>query len=129
MKKMFTRLDENVFRLEEAPTQINKLSKPERNAISNAFAKMGLDGNGRFETKGKALSAVVAALDSLGFNLDMVSGDIILGDQGSRMLLFRRKNTEGADAFDEQPEIANSRIVFTWELMGQNRFEVLAYAS
>lgn len=126
---MFIRLDENIFRLEEAPTVVNKLSKPERNAISNAFAKMGLDGNGRFDKKEQGLSAVTQALDSLGFQLDMVSRDIIIGDQGSRMLLFRRRNAEGADAFTEQPEISNSRIVFTWELMGQNRFEILAYAS
>jgi len=127
--KVFRQISENVFRLEEAPSVVNKLSNSERKAISNAFAKAGLDGNGRFEKKEQGLLAVTNTLSSLGFQLDMVSGDMIMGDRGSRNLLFRRRNPQGTDAFTEQSEISNSRIAFTWELLSPGKFEILAYAS
>lgn len=111
----------------------DKLSKKEQNQIGNEFAKLGLDGNGRFEKVSLGLRAVTNALSDLGFNLDMVSGDLILGDRGNRTFTFRRQNDEGQDIFTEKPEITNSRIVFVWENLaaeGQpKRFEVLAYAS
>ncbi len=127
--KVFRQISENVFRLEEAPSVVNKLSKPEQRAIGSAFAKAGLDGNGRFEKKEQGLLTVTNALSSLGFQLDMVSADMIMGDRGSRNLLFRRQNPPGTDAFTEQPEISNSRIAFTWELLSPGKFEILAYAS
>lgn len=106
-----------------------RISNSERNKIGNAFAKLGLDGNGRFVKKEHGLGAVNSALQSLGFQLDMVSADIIMGDKGSRNFTFRRVNDEGQDAFTEKPEIINSRIVFNWELLSPDKFEVLAYAS
>lgn len=118
--------------LEEAEIKIDKLSNSERNKISMAFKKLGLDGNGRFEKKEHGLRAVSEALQSLGFQLDMVSGDIIMGDKGQRNLIFRRVNSPGQDQFSENPEIRNSRIAFVWELMDRPpspKFEILAYAS
>ena len=124
-------VDEKV--LEEGPGAINKLSAGERNKISKAFAKVGLDGNSRFEKKEQGLQAITSALQPLGFQLDMVSGDMIMGDKGSRNFLFRLINIPGQDPFTEPPEISNSRIIFTWENLGQPgqpaRFEILAYAS
>lgn len=119
--------------LVEAPSAVDKLSASERNKIGKAFAAAHLDGNGHFEKKEHGLQAITAVLDSLGFQLDMVSADIIMGDQGSRNLLFRRKNDPGADPFTEKPEIQNSRIVFSWYNRAQQGhpadFEILAYAS
>lgn len=109
------------------------LTPKERNILATAFARVGLDGNGRFEKKERGLQAVTGVLQALGFNLDMVSGDIIMGDKGSRMLPFRRVNAPGQDTFTEQPMIENSRIVFTWENLARPeqpaRFEILCYAS
>jgi len=122
----------------EAPTAIEKVSTGERHQIGKAFAKAGLDGNGRFEKKEHGLQAITSALHALGFQLDMVTGDIIMGDKGSRMLTYRRVNAPGADVFTENPEIQNSRIVFNWERMdgpthqypnSPSKFEILAYAS
>lgn len=116
-------------KLKEANSNINKLSSSERNKISAGFAKAGLDGNGRFVKKEHGLQAVSQVLSSLGFQLDMVSGDLIMGDKGSRNFIFRRVNTPGQDTFTENPEISNSRIAFVWELLSPNKYEILAYAS
>lgn len=124
--------------LSETATTPDKLSNSERSKIHNAFKKVGVDGNGRFEKKEHGLAAITSALSSLGFQLDMVSADIIMGDKGSRNLTFRRENTPGQDAFTEQPEIMNSRIVFNWERLdgpthqhpnSPSVFEILSYAS
>jgi hypothetical protein len=106
-----------------------RVSNSERNQLGKAFAKLGLDGNGRFVKKEYGLGAVTSALNSLGFQLDMVTLDTIMGDKGSRNFTYRRKNDEGQDPFTEKPEIINSRIVFTWELLAPDKFEILAYAS
>ena len=116
----------------------DKLSTSERNKIGQAFAKVGLDGNGRFEKKEHGLAAVTQALSQLGFQLDMVSADMIMGDKGSRNLVFRRANDAGADPYTEKATISNSRIAFNWERMdgpthqyptSPSKFEILAYAS
>ena len=147
MQKLFEQIGENSFRIRsvyppkkvsEAGNAQNKLSASERNKISTEFKKMGLDGNGRFQKKEDGLRAVTDALSKLGFSLDLVTADLIMGDRGSRNFLFRRANAPGQDAFTENPEISNSRIVFTWERLdgptsqypdSPNRFEILAYAS
>lgn len=123
---------------EAGEVKVNRLSNSERRAIGNAFAKVGLDGNGRFEKKEHGLSTINSTLHSLGFQLDMVSADLIMGDKGSRNFSFRRVNDPGADPFTEKPEIENSRIVFSWERLdgptsqytnSPSKFEILAYAS
>lgn len=122
----------------EGEPRPDKLTASERNKIGKAFAASGLDGNGRFEKKERGLQAITNALWTLGFQLDMVTADIIMGDKGSRNLTFRRKNPEGADPFTELPEISNSRIVFNWEALDRpsyqypnapHVYEILAYAS
>ena len=97
-----------------------------------------MDGNGRFESAGQALSKVQEALDQLGFELDMVSNDIEIsqahhhpGMKGSRLINFRRKSMSG-DPFDQEPEIENSAISFNFENLGRKEdtsIEVVAYAS
>jgi hypothetical protein len=52
-----------------------------------------------------------------------------MGDQGSRNFIYRRINQPGQDVFTEQPELKNSRLVFSWQLMSPGKFEILAYAS
>lgn len=107
----------------------DKISNGERTKMGKEFAKLGLDGNGRFEKKEYGLQAVTNVLQSLGFQLDMVSSDKIMGDKGSCPLPYRRINDPGQDQFSENPEIINSRIVFSWELLEAAKFEILVYAS
>jgi hypothetical protein len=121
----FESVGNHQFKLKEVNNAPDKLAQKDRNAISSAFTKSGVDGNGRFTSVGKGISAVASALSSVGFQLDMVSGDLVLGEKGSRMLPFRRKSiTDG----QEMPEIKNSRIVFNWEKLNDN-FEIQCYAS
>lgn len=131
--------DQSAHSLKEGMVETAAVARPERlekkeaRAIGTAFAKLGLDGNGRFEKKEHGLHAITRALDTLGFQLDMVTADIIMGDKGQRNLTFRRKNDEGADPFTEKPEIINSRIAFIWENLAREgqtpRYEILAYAT
>ncbi len=118
---------------EDAAGAVDKLSQSDRNKLAQGFKVAKLDGNGRFQKKEHGLQAVSKVLSAFGFQLDMVSGDLIMGDKGQRMFVFRRANAEGQDPYTEQPEIANSRIVFVWENLARPgqpaQFEILVYAS
>jgi len=121
--------------LYEMVGQSDRISEKDRHRITNVVTKHGLDGNGRFETVGKAISALVWALDEMGYSLDPVSDHEIPtahhrpGSKGRNLFTFRRKNLSG-DPYTEEPTIENSRISFNWENLGQDRgIEVVAYAS
>lgn len=112
---------------------VHKLTKPERRMITDSLTQYGLDGNGRFGNTSKAITALSRALDAVGFQLEMVAGDILLGDKGSRLLPFR-KELETIKIGEEHPEVENSRIYFNWEKLGTDKegnpvFEVLCYPS
>jgi hypothetical protein len=123
---------------EDKGKQSSILTAAEKQKINKTLTHIGLDGNGRFEKVSRGLLYITRGLDAVGFSLDMVSGDIIMGDKGSRMLPFRRKAYEGQDVFTENPEIENSRIYITWENLTPPRdnqptsvgnFEIIAYAT
>lgn len=115
---------------EQVVGKADRIDNRERQSISSALIKAGLDGNGRFRSVSQAVGVANQALKTVGFDLDMVSGDMILGEKGGRMLSFRYSNAEGADPFSENPEIENSRVSFNWEDLGRDTgFEVVAYAS
>lgn len=122
--------------MEAGKESVDKVSPRDKKNISEAFKKLGLDGNGRFESVGQGLAAVTKALSELGFNLDMVNADQIRGDQGSVALPFRRSNDEGQDPFTEKDGIKNSRVAFSWtnlvggsDQLAPKKFECLAYPS
>lgn len=139
--KMFERVDGNSFKLATEAQKLDSesnITNAERSKMIDAFKRAGLDGNGRFVKKEQGLAATTQILDALGFNLDMVTADSIMGDKGSRQLIFRRKNDAGQDIFTEKPEIQNSRIVFGWTRMdgptfqysnAPSKFEIHVYAS
>ena len=111
------------------------LKSPERIKINNKFHSYGeLGGNIKLDKKEKALSIITKILNDFGFSLDMVSGDMLMGEKGNRLLTFR-VNTSGEDQFSEGLEVTNSRVSFTWENMerpqldsGKSpRWEVIAY--
>ena len=118
---------------ESLPNSEYKLQKSERNSINKALSKYGLDGNGRFGNPSKGVSALSKALDEAGFQLGMVSGDILLGDEGSRLLPYH-KYSNSTKEFEEHPEVSNSRIAFNWTKLGTDKegnpvFEVQTYPS
>jgi len=134
--KLFENIGGNKFKMSfnEATSEAT-LKANERKAINNAIHEhKELGGNIKVDGIGKAINILAAALDSVGYTLGMVSGDLILGDKGSRMLSFSRKSTN-PDPYIEGQEITNSRISFNWEVTskesdyGPKKYEIVAYAS
>ena len=118
---------------ESKDSNSHKLLPKEKKAIHKKMAEVGLDGNGRFGNPSKAVSVLGGALKAVGFHLDMVHGDLILGDKGHRLLVFRRTG-ENVSPLEEHPEVVNSRISFSWEKLGYDneghpKYEVLCYPS
>lgn len=107
-------------------------------AIKNQFAtrakKVGLDGNGRFESIGKALNFVskimedfVVKGEKVSLQLeDVMSADHFREDSGHRSFRLAYSNPE--DSFSPV-SISNSMLVFTWTLLEPDRYEVVAYLS
>jgi hypothetical protein len=134
-KQIFENIGGNKFKLSfNEAERDGTLKADERKAINNEITKhKELDGNVKVDSLGKALTVLTNALYKVGYNLDMVTGDILLGDKGSRLLTFHRKSTS-PDPFVKGTEIENSRISFNWEVTstddsGLKRYEVVAYAS
>lgn len=100
--------------------QTTTITTAERRAITESIlSKPLLRGLDRTKTKGQALNVISECLSNCGFNLNMVSGDTIMGDKGQRQLMFRRKG--------EDQSIDNASINFVWEDLGWNKYEFLAY--
>ena len=114
-------------------SQSSTINKKERIKIQNALHKSNvLGGNTKVDSISKGLFEVGNALDACGFNLQMVTGDMILSPKGNILLSFSRK---GENSFVDGVEIENSRISFTWENLekvdggfeGKKRYEIIAY--
>ena len=106
------------------------ITTAERRAITEAILNTQLfRGLDRTKTKGEAISALCCLLDRFGFNLQMVPGDIIMGDHGQRNLSFSRH--------DEEQSVENATIHFGWENLSgsfwtdhnSKRYEFIAYVS
>jgi len=102
------------------------VSNSDRNKIRKSLQQQGLNGNVEFVDKSNGILAIRRALDTLGFDLDEVSGNSILGDKGFKLLPYRRTSADGVSA---QPEIKNSSIVFNWDKPGGDTYEIQCYAS
>lgn len=103
------------------------LTVSERKAITKGILSCDLlRGLDRTKTKGQALGAINAILNEQGFFLNMVPGDIIMGDHGNRSLPFSRQG--------QDQSIENASITFVWEELsgikwGAKRWEFIAYVS
>ena len=110
-----------------------RLTPKEKKLISNEMGKYKeLGGNIKFNRqggKGVAIGIISKALSAVGFELDMVTGDILLGEKGNRLLSFSRSG------IGEMPSVpvVNSRISFSWENLSGDQFnpniEVIAYVT
>ena len=109
---------------------LDHISDTDRKKIYSAFHRHPeLGGNKKLENKEKALNIINDELQSCGFYLELVTGDILLGPKGSRLLPFCRS---GANAEDDGILIENSRISFNWENLGtweDPSYEVVVYLS
>lgn len=99
---------------------MSNISQKERTAITKEILKSDtLRGLDRSKTKGQAITEIALALERAGFTLDTVTGDILLGDHGSRFLSF----SENGET------VENAAIYFVWEKLDDVRYEFLAYVS
>ena len=111
-----------------------KISPAERRKIAAQIYKFPvLGGNVKVSKPSEALKFIQQALDKVGFQLDMVSGDMLLGDKGSRLLPYSRTPVNPTD---EGEQVGNSRISFTWEATSvsptnslDKKFEVTVYVT
>jgi hypothetical protein len=109
------------------------LSKKERIKITNHIHNSKiLGGNTKVDSISKGLHELGNVLDSCGFNLEMVTGDMINAPKGNILIPFRRK---AENPFIEGTEIQNSQISFTWENLEKledgfefkKKYEIIAY--
>lgn len=102
----------------------NLLSKT-RKQVNGRIVRAGMDGNGRFEKVGHALSAALECMRTGGVELAEVPS-LLETDRGTCSLSLALSNA--ADPFSPE-EIRNSRLALSWTKLGENRFEVVAYLS
>jgi hypothetical protein len=106
-----------------------KLDRPTKNKSVGLFKKKGLDGNGRFPSVSRALSAAWDALNKLGIGPgQVVTADLFKGDKGNRLLDLEWTNTTD-DPFMPGASIPNSGLSISWTKMDNGKFEVLCYLS
>lgn len=112
--------------LREAVRKGYKLDKRTREAINRDLRRAGFDGNGRFQSIGRALNAASGVLEKHGFEWGQVtSADLFRSrPSGSQSLLVAKKNTK--DPFSPE-EVANSALSFQWSELRKDHFEVVAY--
>jgi hypothetical protein len=107
-------------------TNYSRITTPLRRALnSDVCESFTLTGRSRKTTIGKALTELAEIFSRHGFSLDMVTGDIMLGDSGNRLLPYRVAHEQ---AFEEHPMIENSRVSFSWYKEG-DLVEIVAYVS
>lgn len=104
-----------------------RLDSATRREGNMLLRKVGLDGNGRFNSIGKALSYAFDALSKIGIEPDTtLSAHLFREPSGSRSLDLAFSNTE--DPFSPEP-ITNSVLHFSWTEVSKDRYEVVAYLS
>lgn len=93
-------------------------------SINKAMAKSPvLNGCDRAHGKGYAISRIADILSEFALNLDMVSGDTIMGEFGNRQL----------DIFEGENRVEGTTVSFTWCNLScdpyQPRWEFIAYVA
>jgi len=101
-----------------------KTTAATRRRISNELASTpATNGCLRTLSKGMVLNVICDILRKSGYTLDTVTGDILLGDKGNRILpvITDDENTSTVD---------NMAISFTWEKLDENgSMEYIAYVA
>lgn len=110
----------------EAVRKGYKLDKRTREAINRDLERAGLDGNGRFQSIGRALNAAHNVLEKHGFEWGQVtSADLFRGrPSGTQSILVAKKDPD--DPFSPE-EVGNTSLAFQWSELRKNNFEVIAY--
>lgn len=102
-----------------------KVDRVLRRKITADFIKAGLDGNGRFESVGKVLSATFDVLAKHGIESDDTLNAHRFGaDSGSRSIALAWTNAE--DSFSPE-SISDTEVYVSWTKLGEDRYEAVVY--
>ena len=108
--------------MEAAPVATLKSS-----TVSDALAKAGLDGNGRFKSVGAGLNALAKVLDQFGLQqADVNSADLFKAKSGSRLLSLEWVNPKDPHSPVDAKE---GGISFSWHELMPDKYEITAYAT
>jgi hypothetical protein len=124
--KMRTSVDKLAQRWLRAGIENGKLDKSMRQQANRDLERAGLDGNGRFQKIGQALSVAFKVLEKYGIDPDEVlSADRHRAPSGTWPIDLAFSNPE--DSFSPV-SIRNSVLHFAWTDLG-DKYEVVAYLS
>lgn len=118
----------------EATNSGYKITPKERNIIRKSMDKYPeLKGNKKYDREGGktlAVQLISRCLEEVGFQLDMVTGDMLIGEKGNRLLPYSKVSFEPNT---EASPVGNSRINFAWENLSGGKFnpsyEIIAYVT
>ncbi len=122
--------ESNRFKINDFDNENPNLSSKERNNIMKKIVHSKiLNGNQKVDKINEGLSELGDILYSCGFNLQMVSGDMLRDvNKGTLMLSFSRKTD---NQFVEGVEIENCQVRFAYENLAmddkKSKYEILAY--
>jgi len=103
-----------------------KIKTADRTKLNKALGKAGMDGNGRFASVGFAHNKLFDVLSEFGMEIDdVLSAWDYKEDSGHRTINYAFQTDDPYWPVT----IDNSKLVFSWQKMPQNKFEILVYAS
>jgi len=98
-----------------------------RAQVNKAFRSAGLDGNGRFQSPGRALAVIFNVLNNFGYEADtVVSSHRLNVPSGSVNIDIALSNR--SDPFSPTP-VDNTVVHFQWQELQPDRFEAIVYLS
>jgi hypothetical protein len=107
--------------------QADKIRTSLRAKVNNDLNRKGLDGQGTFQRKGQALTAISKVLEKHGIEFaSVITADLLSGSEGRRLfdVAFSNKSNPHDPVL-----IENSVISFSWYERESGRLEITAYLS
>jgi hypothetical protein len=115
------------YRSKFAALQTVKLTQAIKSKVNRELEKAGLDGNGRFEKPGLALSAIGNVLSANGIEFDEITNaHSLMGDKGRVTVDIAMTNQE--DPFSPT-SIRGTMVAMSWTKLGEYNYEAVAYLS
>lgn len=107
--------------------EFTRLDSKMRKKVNADLVKAGFDGNGRFFRPDKSTVKMSEILSKYGMSIEtIITPYTMWGDKGSKNLdiVFDHPT----DPF-RNIQITNSTLYVTWQMLGDDKYEVLAYLS
>lgn len=110
-----------------AKSPAGRINPATRSAINRDLDKAGFGGQERFSRMGEALNKAFDVLGEHGIQpAEMFNAHTFNQTKGHRLIELALSNAE--DSFSPT-SVSNAGLAFSWEDLGNERFEVIAYIS